>query len=241
MLTQSQLSAINGGITLNSPTYSLNTHPTLSTLDWANSGISNPLVKRYEVIESTEDIVVLAVTANRVFKESQLHYKLLDSELFRKVSSDDRVKAQAIKDYYSKRIMMNKLKGQGTMSSFREDLNKLIHSDCLTFRENMIGVAYWLPEFHEYDTTMDNVKSNIKTNQDFDGLNKKGTPGTLRLTATLEPIKCVRRFSKRTKVHEYWFKDTKLDAGVVISLEDKNQLKPVWDYIFSNENQMSIK
>jgi hypothetical protein len=200
----------------------------------------NPLVKKYEIVETTEDIVALAVTAQRVFKTDHIHYKLLDADLFKKVTSDDRMKATSIKEYYSKKVMMHKLKSERKLSSFREDMNKLIHTDGTTFKESMIGVAYWLPEFYEYDLKLDLIKTNYDINQDFDKLNKQGNPGTLRLSVDLQPVECLQRRTKRTKNHEYWFKDTKRNAGVVIKIEDKNQLKHVWDYVFNNEKQVTI-
>ena len=200
----------------------------------------NPLVKKYEIIETTEDIVALAVAAHRVMRDSSIYYKLLDRELFEKITSDDREVARNIKDYYSKRIMMGKLKSDRKLSPFREDMNKLIHTDGTTFKESMIGIAYWLPEFYDYDLKLDLIKTNFDINQGFDKLNKEGKPGTLKLSVDLEPVECIHRRNKRTKHHEYWFKDTKLNAGVVIKIEDKNQLKNVWDIVFNNEKVVKI-
>lgn len=209
------------------------------TYNWGGFDV-NPSVKKYEVVETTEDIVALAVAAHREFKEHSIHYKLLDSALFDKVTNKDRDHARTIKDYYSKKVMMMKLKAEKQLSPFREDMNKLIHTDGMTFKESMIGVAYWLPEFYDYDLKLDLIKTNFDTNQEFDKLNKKGTPGTLRLAADLHPVECIQRRTKRTKNHEYWFKDSKLNAGVVIKVEDKNQLKNVWDYVFNGEKTVTI-
>jgi hypothetical protein len=225
-------------ITLNG--VSFNSNVTSSSFNWNEMASVNPLVKKYEIVETAEDIVALAVTAHRVFKQDMIHYKLLDSGLFSKVTSEDRERAAAIKDYYSKKVMMLKLKSERKMSPFREDMNKLIHTDGMTFKESAIGVAYWLPEFYDYDMKLDLIKTNFDTNQLFDKLNKEGKPGTLRLTANLSPVECIQRRTKRTKNHEYWFKDSKLNAGVVIKIEDKNQLKNVWDIVFNNEKEVTI-
>lgn len=200
----------------------------------------NPSVKKYEVVETTEDILALAVTARREFKEHSIYYKLLDSELFNKVTDADRAHARTIKDYYSKKVMMLKLKTEKQLSPFREDMNKLIHTDGMTFKESMIGVAYWLPEFYSYDQKLDSIKTQLETSQLFDKLNKEGKPHTLKLCAKLEPMECIQRRTKRTKNHEYWFRDTKLNAGVVMQIEDKNQLKHVWDYVFNSEKTVTI-
>ena len=214
---------------------------TSASMNWNDLGLNmNPSVKKYEVVETTEDIVALSVAAHREFKENSIHYKLLDASLFNKVTSEDREHAKTIKDYYSKKVMMMKLKSEKTLSSFREDMNKLIHTDGTTFKETMVGVAYWLPEFYNYDQKLDGIKTLLDINQDFDKLNKEGKPGTLKLSADLQPIECIQRRSKRVKNHQYWFKDTKLNAGVVIHIEDKNQLKNVWDYVFNSEKLVKI-
>lgn len=228
-------------ITINGSGLNLGNLTSTASFDFSDFGInSNPSVKKYEIVETTEDIVALAVAAHRVMKDSKIYYKLLDRELFEKVTSNDRDKARDIKDYYSKKVMMRKLKSDGRLSPFREDMNKLIHTDGTTFKESMVGVAYWLPEFYEYDLKLDLIKTNFDTNQNFDKLNKDGKPGVLPLTVELQPIECIQRKSKRTKHHEYWFRDTTLNAGVVIKIEDKNQLKNVWDIVFDNEKTITI-
>lgn len=197
-------------------------------------------LKKYEMYESTEDVVALSCAADRLISEKQIYYKVTDRELYNKIEQQDRDKAKEIKDYYSKKVMMLKLKGTGQLSPFRTDMNQLIHSDGLLFKESMIGIAYWLPKFYKYDLDLDEVKSQVVVNQNFDDLNKQGLPGTRKLTSTLSPIKRLHRATKRNKFHEYWMKDDVLNAGVVLHLEDKNQLQHLWDYVFENQKEFKI-
>ena len=199
------------------------------------------LLRKYEVYESTENLLALSVASHRLMRDSKIYYKVTDREIFNKVNPEDRIMADQIKDYYSKKVMMWKLKGNGQLSRFREDMNKLIHSDMLTFKENMIGIAYWLPYFYHYDIDMDIVKSQLTTNQNFEQMNKDGKPGVLRLTEELIPLKRLERKSKRTKSFEYWFKNAEYDAGVVIHLEEKNQLQHLWDTIFNKKEPLKIE
>jgi len=209
--------------------------------DWVS--ISNPQIKKYQVIESEEDILSLSSTMYRLKKEGDdTFYKMLDHQLFRKVTDADREHAAEIRKYYSQKIMMLKLKGtREHMSPFREDLNKLVHSDGTMFKENLLGMAYYLPMFHQYDTDLDGIKLHIKTDQGFEEMNKTHKPYTLNLSADLQPLKSIVRKTKHLDNVQYWFKDTKLDAGVMVSVERKNQLKHLWDYVFDNENQLKIK
>jgi hypothetical protein len=127
------------------------------------------------------------------------------------------------------------------MSPFREDLNKLVHSDGTVFKETMMGMAYYLPIFHQYDTDLDSIKAQLKTDQNFEEMNKSHKPYTLKLSTELHPIKSIHRKTKNVDQVQYWFKDSKLDAGVMISVDRKNQLKHLWDHIFTSESQMTIK
>lgn len=197
-------------------------------------------LKKYEMYESSEDIVALACASDRIFNANKIYYKVTDRELYQKIEQQDRDKAKEIKDYYSKKVMMLKLKGNGTLSPFRTDMNTLIHSDGLIFKENMIGVAYWLPKFYAYDLDMDEVKGQVAHNHKFDEMNKQGAISVRKLTANLTPLKRLRRVTKRSKTYEYWMKDDILNAGVVLHLEDKNQLQHLWDYMFDNEKVLKI-
>lgn len=232
VLNQLNPITINGA----SLTSTLNTYQSFDIF-----GSSNEYIKKYEMIESAESILTLSVTAHRLFRDTKVHYKLTDREVFHKIIPEDRVQADNIKDYYSKKIMMWKLQGNNKLSPFREDMNKLIHSDMLTFKENMIGIAYWLPKFHQYDIDLDVIKSDLTVNQGFEKLDKTGVPGTLKISEQLIPITRIERRTKRNKYHEYWFKDEKHNAGVVIHLEDKNQLQHLWDSVFNQKQSLTIE
>ena len=246
-MAQTALSQSSGLPTITLGGYSPSVSLSNSAQSWANITLSDfgedrhEYLKKYEVYESNEPLITLSVAANRLMRTTSVHYKLTDGPLFSKVTHEDRLMADQIKDYYSKKVMMWKLKGNGSLSPFRDDMNKLVHSDGLTFRESMIGIAYWLPHFYEYDIEMDIIKSNLTTNQTFDQMNKDGKPGVLRITEELVPIKRLERKTKRSKTLEYWFNDTRYNAGVVIRLEEKNQLQHLWDTMFDKKEPMKIQ
>jgi hypothetical protein len=221
----------------------LNTISLSSIEKYDSDGLfSNPLVKKYEVYELDEDLLTLSSAWKRIreSREPNSITKLLDRELFTKLIPQDKESAVSIRDYYSKKIMMAKLKGTGRTTAYRDDLNTFIHSDGKMFRENMLGLAYYLPYFHEYDMSLDEVRIQVESNQNFDRLDKEGKPMTIKLTASLTPVKKLFRHTRSSKIHQYWFKDNKLNAGVLISVLDGNQLQHLWDYIFNNERELSI-
>lgn len=200
-------------------------------------------VKKYEVYEAPEDVLTLSTALQRhnklcVDPSARIH-KLLDSKLFNKIEPEDRNKAQDIRDYYSKKIMMWKLKDI-KLTKFREDMNTLIHSDGLMFKEEVLGLAYHLPTFYDFDIEMDNIKSNLTPNQGFDKLDKDMKPRKMNLDVELVPLNRLDRKTKRGLTHQYWFKDTDLDAGCMIALTEKNPLLHIWDHIFSTEKVLKI-
>ncbi len=87
-------------------------------------------VQKYEVYEISKDLLALSVCWARYRKTRHdpgpqpTITKLLDTELFRLVTEEDITHANVIRDYYSKKIMVLKLKNEG-FTAFREDLNTL--------------------------------------------------------------------------------------------------------------------
>ena len=99
-------------------------------------------VKRYEVIEATEDILALSVAWKRLRDTKSESIQtgittLLDDNLFRKIEEPDRIRANEIRDYFSKKIMLWSLKSV-KLSAYRQDLNKFIHGDSKKITEEML-------------------------------------------------------------------------------------------------------
>lgn len=215
----------------------------ISILDtFTVSGSEYFKVKKYEVYETPEDALALSVAWKRL-RDSNMNTasKLLDRALFEVVNSDDHAKAKEIRDYYSKKIMMWKLKGTAKFTPYRDELNKFVHSDGLIIRQDVIGLIYYLPIFYEYDTQLDSVKNEVEVNQSFLQMDKELKPKVLSLTAALEPIKKINKKRKRISTTEYWFKDQKLNAAVCVTLEKKNPLEHIWEHLFNNEKVLQIQ
>lgn len=194
--------------------------------DW-----DNPNVKRYEVIEINKDLLSLSAAWYRIRKArtsenpgTVFPEKLLDKVLFNEVISEDIQLAADIRDYYSKKIMLWKLKGNN-LSKFREDMNTFVHSDGLTFREDMIPLVYRLPEFYIYDKEFDVMASEHVTK-----IKTTNTVTTKRLNL-LKTFNCSKRYSKRK---EYWFNDEE-DQLVKMQFVADNPLLPLLDLYAQDE------
>jgi hypothetical protein len=212
---------------------------TINTISLSNLEFQfNDDVKKYEVYEISQDLLALSVCwaryrkARNEYKPQPAITKLLDSELFRLVSEDDITQANVIRDYYSKKIMVLKLKNEG-FTPFREDLNTFIHSDGKMFKENMIPLAYRLPEFYEYDVEFE------KMSFDFNREVKRMDQPYVVDTKQLKFITQLSVNTKRHKRKEYWFSDRSNNL-VNINIDTSNPLLSLMDMTV-NKNDITIK
>lgn len=195
--------------------------------------------KKYEVFELQEDVLVLSVTWKRL-RDEKKHQgrisKLIDNLLFSEVTPEDREKADVVRDYYSKKVMMLKLKGK-QFTHFREDLNSFIHGDGKIIKEEMFPLAYRLPEFYDYDISIDDIKVKLD-------LLDSQLPREKYLGKT-DVYKCnylgsTFKKTRRIKSLEYWFK-TETNECVKIQLEPSNPLLHMWDNVTSSKKVLQIK
>lgn len=206
-----------------------------TNINWNNSifameeNTPNELIRKYEIYESTEDLLALSCAWARLRKESKKSggmlaiSKLIDRQLFKTINDDDRQRASDIRDYYSKKIMIWKLKNK-TLTPYREDLNTFIHSDGLKFVEKMFGLAYRLPEFYDYDLILDNIF------QDKNREIKNKLPTNLLLTKKLQFIGKTLVDRKSIKRDEYWFTDEQNNVSVILLGRD-NPLLKIWEQV----------
>ena len=205
----------------------LQLHDTWSFADNVN-------VKKYEVFETTEDILALSVTWHRlrplishgisnIMNPSDRPTKLTDAVLFKEIIQEDREKADVIRDYYSKKLMMFTLKGQ-RFSNYRKDLNTFIHGDCKVVKEEMMPLVYRLPEFYEYDVGLDEMFLELDTRFE-------GSQISLSTIKTLTPVKKFTVKRKSRKFVEYWLKDEE-NKPYKIEIDSNNELMHLWDYFY---------
>jgi hypothetical protein len=185
--------------------------------------------RSYEVIEIKEDLLALSVAWHRIRSNGELLsiHTLISKELFEKVNNQDRELANTIRDYYSKKLMILKLKNS-RLSKFREDLNIFVHNKTDIHQKEIFPLVYRLPEFYQYDSAFDKIKMehdsaivipSMFTNQVF----------------SLKFIKSFIVKSKLGKRKEFWFanKDnhlvnmTLVENNPLISLLEKQFNEPL--------------
>ena len=227
---------INGGVIRGGAAGSLLPNNTTISLTSAGNVIgSSPLnifedeiqhhVKRYEVFEIEEDLLLLSVVWQRMRKERDNNQQgqiampstVTDKILFRNITPEDRTRTETIRDYYHKKFMMWAL-NDIRLTSFREDLKKLIQSDGKVFKENIRPLAYRIPEFYDYDVMFDEmfIEHNTQVKQD----RQKATS-----TKTFKLVKTMVRKRRHSTVKEFWFSDENDNLNLMVVSKDNPLLK----------------
>lgn len=197
-------------------------------------------VKKYEVVETTEDVLALSVTWHRlrplishniniVSNPSSRPTKLTDEILFREMIQEDRERANIIRDYYSKKLMVITLRDQ-RMSKFRKDLSTYIHGDSKVVKEELMPIIYRLPEFYEYDISFDEMVRDLNTRFEFPEHTHAWSG-----TKTLKPIKKFIVKLRVNKFSEYWLKDDD-NKLVKIEIPIDNKLNHLWEHFFEQDS-----
>jgi len=195
---------------------------------------NSPNIKKYEIIETTEDLLALSCTWYRIRQSKhtlQPHItSLLSEDLFRHVTPEDRTKAEEVRDYYSKKFIVMSLKDQ-RLTQFRQDLKDYLVGDSKKFTEKTVPMVYRLPEFYAHDVEFDIIKREFEKDiPEFNALTSKTTNKSVRLT----PVKGFKKNSKtRGKFTEYWLKDSK-NRAYRFGITTTNPLIGLWDMQFNN-------
>ena len=233
-LTQSNPFSISGHVKSQSNISPWNTSLGNLTLNGLLGVSHGEHVKKYEILEIDEDLLALSVAWKRL-RDTHSNggaytaiSTLLDKELFNHVTTDDRQNANDIRDYYSKKIMMWKLKDV-KLSQFREDMNSFIHTNGKMFKDNMVPLVFRLPEFHSYDMEFD-----ILVSEHNKIITDKAHTQTKNLSLK-KTFSVGKKFSKRK---EYWFSD-EANNLVTFSLTHDNPLLSLLDIKCKNTVTLS--
>lgn len=190
--------------------------------------LNNPHIKTHQVYEIDKDLLSLSVCWKRyrdIKDDTPRPYigSLLEAELFRCVTDLDVELANRIRDYYSKKLMMWALKSERELTQFRKDLRTFITSEGKIFQEEMLPLAFRLPELYEYDLFVDDriheskeFKANLHPNQ-YLFLGK------------------INRTTRKQKKIEFWFLNYQ-QALCRLVLEPNNILIPILENLIDSSS-----
>lgn len=209
---------------------------TLHNIDWdelASLKPSHAFYKKFEMVESVIDVLALSCTWYRLRTAGQYLGvgRLLDPELYDKVTDADVNTADAVRKYYRNKMLVMVIQNQN-LTTFRKDLNEFVNGDGKIFKDTMLPLAYRLPEFYHYDRAIDSLKESVNV----------VLPAYCGdTTQVLTPfVRLTKRSSNATRNSvEYWFKN-ELDIAHRIKLLYKNPLQHIWDNLFDRGDCMNI-
>lgn len=229
MTIQSLTKQLNGNI--------LGSNAGWNTISLADVFTDNQYVKKREVYSLTEDVITLAVAVQRLRKTNvTTYYRLTDEKLFSEITDADRVLTQQIRDYYGKKAIVWKLKNNH-ISNFRNELIDLLNSDGKNVTEQFFGMAWYLPNFYEYDVQMDQLKEELGLPVNADKYISHERKSRL---IKVEPLRMIERKSKTTHRLNYWFKVND-EIGGCINLDPNNELLSMFNHFFYNNKSMMME
>jgi hypothetical protein len=240
-LTLNTITGLNGnvisGVNRNSNIFS-GLNNLSGSVTWDSNSISNGNVKKYEVFETSEDILALSVTWHRLrlpgnhIINTIRPTTLTDNILFTEINQEDRNRADIIRDYYSKKLMVMTLRGQ-RISKFRKDLNTFIHGDCKIVKEEMMPLIFRLPEFYDYDIQLQEMFSDL--NKQFEDTEDQAYGAAYGGKKILKPMKKFVVKLRTNKFSEYWLKDDD-NKAYKIEIPIENKLNHLWEHFFEQES-----
>jgi hypothetical protein len=177
----------------------------------------------------TQDPLLISCTLYRLIKESRdndsvshLNWSLHDhaDKIVGKITDQDRVFAESIKNYYMSKLLMAKLRGDD-FTKFKTDLMQYLHDSPNTLTSRFVGMVYKLPYFYEYDMKLVEIFGGER--KDLGSARHRD-----REDIILTFIAKADNGQKRSRNYEYWFKD---DSGtrILLEVEKHNPVRNLWE------------
>lgn len=201
--------------------------------------------RKVQVYEMDYDALALSCAWYRVRNQDGYAHKirgLTDNNILEYLQPEDHDHAAKIRDYFGKRSTMWGLKGVH-LSEFRKRLVSFIQGDGRQVPEEWLGLVYRLPEFHAYDSHLDQVQQEHFTDElSVDRFRKQYlTPGMVTLrTLDLIPRVRLQRRNRGTNNYDYWFEVAGQSQGAVVTIAHDNPLRTFWEREFNRSESMSL-
>ena len=168
---------------------------------------------------------------------------LLDGE-YTSIAQDIE-KAEKIRSYYKNKLVFAKLR-DGSLSEYRTDLYTFLNTDGTTFPKKMIGIAYYLPPFFDYDMSLENILASPLLKRDL----LDSTPDLQRwrtrpASNVCDLINMVRlgtthRVMKSKNCKEYWMTNH-TGTLFLISIDNNNPLRFMWEEVYDQDGPLAFQ
>jgi hypothetical protein len=179
-----------------------------------------------KIIDTMEDLITLSVTLQRMQRaNSTLGYMSLTHPSVKESVTDiDRARADSIKAYYEKRLLLLTLQGHH-LTKWRTDLSALLRNQTTKYEEKYMGMAQKLPYFYDYDISMDQLFEN--------SIYAKVKSTERNGSKKLKFLRSMKNEQKFQKYMEYWFTDEQGDKHMMFFDKD-NTLLPLFDRLIGD-------
>jgi hypothetical protein len=179
-----------------------------------------------KIIDTMEDLITLSVTLQRMQRaNSTLGYMSLTHPSVKESVTDiDRARADSIKAYYEKRLLLLTLQGHH-LTKWRTDLSALLRNQTNKYEEKYMGMAQKLPYFYDYDISMDQLFEN--------SIYAKVKSTERNGSKKLKFLRSMKNEQKFQKYMEYWFTDEQGDKHMMFFDKD-NTLLPLFDRLIGD-------
>jgi hypothetical protein len=179
-----------------------------------------------KIIDTMEDLITLSVTLQRMQRaNSTLGYMSLTHPSVKESVTDiDRARADNIKVYYEKRLLLLTLQGHH-LTKWRTDLSALLRNQTTKYEEKYMGMAHKLPYFYDYDISMDQLFE--------DSIYAKVKSTERNGSKKLKFLRSMKNEQKFQKYMEYWFTDEQGDKHMMFFDKD-NTLLPLFDRLIGD-------
>lgn len=179
-----------------------------------------------KIIDTMEDLITLSVTLQRMQRaNSTLGYMSLTHPSVKESVTDiDRARADSIKAYYEKRLLLLTLQGHH-LTKWRTDLSALLRNQTTKYEEKYMGMAQKLPYFYDYDISMDQLFEN--------SIYAKVKSTERNGSKKLKFLRSMKNEQKFQKYMEYWFTDEQGDKHMMFFDKD-NTLLPLFDRLIDD-------
>lgn len=204
-----------------------------------------PWARKVQIYEMDYDALALSCAWHRVRNQDGYAHKirgLTDSNILEYLQPEDHDHAAKIRDYFGKKSVMWGLKGV-QLTEFRKRMISFIQGDGRQVPEEWLGLVYRLPEFHAYDTQLDQVQGERFGNElTVERFRKQYlTPGMVTPhTLSLNPCKSMQRRNRSTNNYDYWFEVAGQSQGALITVAHDNPLRCFWDREFQRGATMRL-
>lgn len=162
----------------------------------------NEILKE-RITEFKEDPLVLACVLKAYTTANKGYLSLESDVLIGLITDEDKVLAEKIREYYTKKFFWRILSDSKSLSDYRLRLVNLLENRITKCKDQDCGIYYKLPYFYEEDVVYDEFKKNLKT----DDISSLGSSRHNLMLKQLEFLKTTFSAQRKRKIVRYWFKD----------------------------------